>query len=72
MIRNDNGLIGKNTVDITSTVINAHSHVFITPTIQTTNVLSVTSVANGKFTVTIPSITPADLPFNWWVVNESK
>ncbi len=69
---------GTKSVDILNGVVNQTSRILITPTSDTDFVLAVTSKINadpttnklGKFTVSAPKIAPADLSFDWWMINE--
>lgn len=59
------------TIDIPTAGVSSKSRIFITPTSKTSSVLSASGVISGnKFTVSIPNITPTDIAFNWWIVNE--
>lgn len=63
---------GTKTVEISNNQTQSNSRIFVTPTIETNVVFSVTQkVAGEKFVVTIPTIATSDIPFDWFILSEN-
>ena len=69
-IGNETLAAGESQVVVKTTKVTKASQIFITPTLATDKVLSVTSKTEGEsFTVTVTSPATNDIRFSWWVVN---
>ena len=72
---------GSKSVVINSTLVKENSRVLITPTVETSQTISVTNksyitdpsnATSPNFTVSVPSVTTADISFDWFIVNETN
>ena len=67
---------GAKSIDVVNPLVKLNSRILITPTTSTDRVLAVTAKVeettpgSGRFTVSTPVISPDDISFDWWILNE--
>ena len=65
-------LSGTKSSAILTPLVKPNSRILVTATTETGQVLSVTEKVEGLgFTVSIPSLTSQDIPFDWFIINEA-
>lgn len=64
------GVLPANTasVDVLSDNATENARIFVTATTLTDKVLTVTNKTSGKFTVSIKTVEPQDIKFDWFII----